>query len=154
MIFQVIKPASHHFNQWCGLYKEFMKPYPNAAEFGDDYYRLTWDGYFDDGRRTSCFLLLSGDDVVGFIDYCFHDYVKAAGTVCYIENLFMHPDFRKQGGARQLMDAVFAEAAMKKCYRTYWITMENNLEAQSLYRQMGTEKHLYRYAVIHKEWNE
>ncbi len=56
-------------------------------------------------ERTTAFLALHGDRVVGFAEVSTREYVEGCTTrpVGYLEGIYVHPDFRKKGIARALV---------------------------------------------------
>jgi GNAT superfamily N-acetyltransferase len=59
--------------------------------------------------------------------------------VMYLEDLSVLPEFRRRGIARALLKAV-ARLALEKNYPSvYWLMMDWNTEAKSLYASVGAE---------------
>ena len=76
-------------------------------------------------------------ELVGLAHLVFHSSTWSADPYCYLEDLFVTPAARGTGAARQLLDAVFAEARGRGAARTYWETQEFNGPARSLYDQVA-----------------
>lgn len=74
---------------------------------------------------------------VGLAHLVFHRSTWAATTYCYLEDLFVAPEVRGKGVARQLFDATYREADARGAERTYWATAENNATARRLYDRVG-----------------
>lgn len=84
--------------------------------------------------------LVAADDqgtLTGLAHLVFHPSTWSADSYCYLEDLFVPPAVRGSGTARQLLDAVFAEAQRRGAARTYWETQEFNGPARSLYDQVA-----------------
>jgi len=67
--------------------------------------------------------------------------------VCYLEDLFTHPDSRSQGVARALIATVEAWARAQDCGRLYWMTSETNTVARALYDKVAQYRGFIRYQV-------
>ena len=67
--------------------------------------------------------------------------------VCYLEDLFTHPDARGQGVARALIAAVEAWARAQDCGRLYWMTHETNTTARALYDKVAQYRGFIRYQL-------
>jgi GNAT superfamily N-acetyltransferase len=74
-----------------------------------------------------------GGEPVGFAHLVFHPSTWSARNYCYLEDLYVDPSRRGMGTARDLIEAVYAEADRRGASRTYWATQEFNGPARSLY---------------------
>lgn len=63
----------------------------------------------------------------------------------YIENLYVAPEFRKQGIGSSLLNYVARKAQVYECSRIEWWVSRHNREACSFYKKMG--------AVALCDWN-
>lgn len=87
------------------------------------------------GRDGMLGLVAANDDgsLVGFAHLVFHPSTWSKDSYCYLEDLYVDPSCRGTGVARQLIEAVYAEADRRGASRTYWETQEFNSPARSLY---------------------
>jgi GNAT superfamily N-acetyltransferase len=76
-------------------------------------------------------------ELTGLAHLVFHPSTWSTDPYCYLEDLFVAPAARGTGTARQLLEAVFAEARSRGAARTYWETQEFNAPARSLYDQVA-----------------
>ena len=67
-----------------------------------------------------------------------------AESSLYLEDLFVHPDARRQGIGRALMHALAGLAVARGCVRFEWTVLDWNEGAQRFYRSLG--------ANILREW--
>ncbi|MGC9963568.1 MAG: GNAT family N-acetyltransferase [Acidimicrobiales bacterium] len=130
----------------------------HLEEADHDRWRELWDGYLHfyrsevpedvtadtfgrlcDDRDGLVGLVAVGDDakVAGFAHLVFHASTWTDSCYCYLEDLFVDPELRGTGSARQLIEAVYAEADRRGATHTYWHTQEYNSPARSLYDVVG-----------------
>jgi GNAT superfamily N-acetyltransferase len=75
--------------------------------------------------------------LLGLAHLVFHPSTWSADSYCYLEDLYVAPAARGTGTARELLEAVFAEAQRRGAARTYWETQEFNGPARSLYDEVA-----------------
>ena len=75
----------------------------------------------------------------GFAHCVIHAGTSSAAPCCYLEDLFVAADARRQGVARFLLRELFAYARQAGYYKIYWITGETNQAAQALYREFAPQ---------------
>ena len=71
--------------------------------------------------------------VIGLVHCINHRSTWTRGDYCYLQDLFVSPDARRQGAGRALIEKVCDTAKEKECSRVYWLTQENNYQARTLY---------------------
>jgi GNAT superfamily N-acetyltransferase len=76
-------------------------------------------------------------ELTGIAHLVFHPSTWSTEPYCYLEDLYVSPAARGTGTARDLLDAVFAEAERRGAARTYWETQEFNGPARTLYDQVA-----------------
>lgn len=84
-------------------------------------------------------------ELLGFAHLLLHPNTWNIGDCCYLEDLFVSPEARRQGVAKCLMNAVYAYARERKCNRVYWVTAKGNEVAQSLYKQYADEQAIIQF---------
>ena len=93
------------------------------------------------GDRPYYECLIAEEDAVaaGFALY-FFDYSTWLGRPgLYLEDLFVHPEFRGQGIGKALLERVAAIALEKGCARLKWEVLDWNTPAIDFYTAMGAE---------------
>lgn len=131
------------FNAWQVLWSSYLDFY--GTHLSDGVTQSTWNrlttradmvalGCFDDDRR-----------LLGFAHLLLHPNTWNIGDCCYLEDLFVSPEARRQGIAKCLMNAVYAYARERKCNRVYWVTAKGNEVAQSLYKQYADEQAIIQF---------
>lgn len=95
------------------------------------------------GARPAATVLLArdGDDVVGMASVSFLWPAAGADSGLYLKELYVRDGHRRRGVARQLMDAVHAEARATGCSRVEWTADRENPPALELYEALGVAPH-------------
>lgn len=76
--------------------------------------------------------------LVGITHYLFHRTTWQTSDTCYLQDLFVAPQARGGGIARQLIEGVYAAADAKGAGQVYWLTHETNSTARKLYDTVAT----------------
>lgn len=91
-----------------------------------------------DGQIVGLVAVDAQDRPVGLAHAVIHPSTWSATGYCYLEDLFVAPDWRGRRVGRALIEAVYQEADARGCSRTYWVTQQHNAEARSLYDRLAT----------------
>jgi len=133
----VIRPVvAADFAPWEHLWRAYLRFY--RAEVSDEVTATTFRRLC--AQSDGMIGLVAADEqgsLTGLAHLVFHPSTWSADAYCYLEDLFVTPAARGGGTARQLLDAVFAEAQRRGAARTYWETQEFNGPARSLYDQVA-----------------
>jgi GNAT superfamily N-acetyltransferase len=99
---------------------------------------LLRDG-FRDQPYFSC-LIAEQDGVPAGFAFYFYDYSTWLGRPgIYLEDIFVHPEFRGLGIGKALLQRVAAIALEKGCARLKWQVLDWNTPAIDFYRAMGAD---------------
>jgi GNAT superfamily N-acetyltransferase len=94
---------------------------------------------FGDQPYYSCLIAEQDGVPAGFALY-FYDYSTWLGRPgLYLEDLFVHPEFRGLGIGKALLERVAAIALEKGCGRLKWEVLDWNTPAIDFYSAMGAE---------------
>ena len=85
--------------------------------------------------------------VVGFAVSVLHEGSWTTKPCCYLEDLFVAPDFRGKGIARALIEDQLKLCRDQGWSRLYWHTRESNREARRLYDRFATADDFVRYRI-------
>jgi GNAT superfamily N-acetyltransferase len=128
--------AAADYPAWDRLWQAYLRFY--RAEVTSAVTEATFRRLVDQTDGMTC--LVAADEqgeLVGLAHLVFHPSTWSTDPYCYLEDLFVAPDARGTGTARQLLEAVFAEASRRGAARMYWETQEFNAPARSLYDQVA-----------------
>jgi GNAT superfamily N-acetyltransferase len=133
-VIRELAAADRH--EWDQLWRAYLRFY--RAEVSDDVTAATFRRLCD--QADGLIGLVAADEqgtLLGLAHLVFHPSTWSADPYCYLEDLFVAPAARGTGTARELLEAVFAEAQRRGATRTYWETQEFNAPARSLYDQVA-----------------
>lgn len=131
------------FESWLPLASAYMAFYKTTRE--PDAYQTLWQRLHSNSGLHSFGARIDGT-LVGFTHYLFHPSCWSE-DVCYLQDLFVHPDARGQGVARALIGHVTAHAQQANSPRVYWLTQSHNEVARKLYDQVARHSGFIRYEV-------
>jgi GNAT superfamily N-acetyltransferase len=109
--------------------------------------QLTWRRILD--PQSPIFARLAEDrgEVIGFSVSVLHEGTWTTEPICYLEDLFVAPDRRRQGAGRLLIQDLVDRARAERWSRLYWHTRVNN-PARALYDQFATADDFVRYRLM------
>jgi GNAT superfamily N-acetyltransferase len=124
------------YPRWQQLWQAYLRFY--REEVSDEVTAATFRRLRDQADGMIGFVATDEkDDLVGIAHLVFHPSTWSTSPYCYLEDLYVSPDARGTGTARDLIEAVFAEADRRGATRTYWETQQYNGRARSLYDQVA-----------------
>lgn len=127
---------------WRGLWSQYNAFYethvPEAVT------AHTWRRILDPASSIFGRLAVVDGESVGFSVSLLHDSTWTIGPACYLEDLFVAPEFRGRGCGRLLVQDIADRAKAKGCARLYWHTRANN-PARHLYDEFSKADDFVRY---------
>ena len=103
----------------------------------------TEEGLLRDGFGPNpfyqCLIAEHDGQSAGFALYFFNYSTWMGQPGIYLEDLFVHPEFRGLGIGKALLKQVAAVAVEKGCQRLQWEVLDWNATAIDFYRAMGAE---------------
>jgi GNAT superfamily N-acetyltransferase len=128
---------------WRSLWGQYQQFY--EVSISETVTGAVWRRLFDASEPVACFLAIEGDWPLGFVHVIVHRSFWTEGDYCYLQDLFVEPNFRKQGVARALIDQAACYAAEQGCSRLHWLTHESNRTAQRLYNRIAERSGFIQY---------
>ncbi len=131
----MIRPmGAADWDGWRRLWRGYLDFYREALDEATT--RATFERLCA-GEVMFAFVAETGGELVGLVHALTHVSTWTTGTYCYLEDLFVEPATRGGTVARDLIEAVAAEAAARGAEKVYWHTQEYNGRARSLYDQLA-----------------
>jgi GNAT superfamily N-acetyltransferase len=114
-----------------------------AFERAPDAVTATEEGLIRDGFGPNplyrCLIADYDGQPAGFAFYFFNYSTWVGRPGIYVEDLFVLPEFRRQGIGRELLRQVAAIAVETGCQRLQWEVLDWNTPAIDFYRAIGAE---------------
>lgn len=76
-------------------------------------------------------------EAAGVLIYLFNCSTWSAAPGVHIEELYVAPEYRSDGYAKQLFEALATAAKQASCVKIDWICLQNNGRALKFYEKMG-----------------
>ncbi len=85
---------------------------------------------------------------VGFCHLILHANTWSLQPFCYLEDMFIAPEYRRRGIGMAMLNRIFDMARENGWSRVYWTTWQNNTAARALYdKVIGAPDSLVRYTM-------
>jgi GNAT superfamily N-acetyltransferase len=114
-----------------------------AFERAPDAITATEEGLIRDGFGPNpfyrCLIADCDGQPAGFAFYFFNYSTWVGRPGIYVEDLFVLPQFRRQGIGRELLKQIAAIAVENGCQRLQWEVLDWNAPAIDFYRAIGAE---------------
>jgi GNAT superfamily N-acetyltransferase len=107
----------------------------------------TWQRMLDPASPIFGRLAVVDDTVVGFSVSLLHEGTWVLAPVCYLEDLFVAPNFRGRGIGRLLIQDLVGRARNQGWSRLYWHTRADN-PARQLYDEFANADDFIRYKRV------
>lgn len=79
------------------------------------------------------------DEIAGFLHYVLHPVAGGVQPVCYLQDLYVYPEQRRQGMGRALLEHLKDTATTQGWERIYWLVKEDNVRAAAFYEGQSVE---------------
>jgi GNAT superfamily N-acetyltransferase len=107
----------------------------------------TWQRLLDPTSPVCGRLAIADDCVAGFSNCVLHEGTWVIAPICYLEDLFVAPQYRGRGLGRMLIADLMEQAKAKGWSRLYWHTRESN-PARRLYDEFAKADDFVRYRLM------
>jgi ribosomal protein S18 acetylase RimI-like enzyme len=77
--------------------------------------------------------------MAGLVHYVLHPTTGNLKLICYMQDVYVSPEFRQRGIARALVTDLAARALKQGWARVYWLADTQNTAAQNLYKNLGVK---------------
>jgi GNAT superfamily N-acetyltransferase len=131
-----IRPVSEEdWGGWKPLWDGYLDFY--REQLDEKTSRFTFDRLCERQDGLFGFVADSEGVVMGLVNALVHPSTWTTGCYCYLEDLFVARGSRGSQIARELIEAVSAEATARGADHVYWHTQQFNGAARSLYDQVA-----------------
>ncbi|MEU2157424.1 GNAT family N-acetyltransferase [Streptomyces sp. NPDC019396] len=120
---------------WDPLWKAYLDFYDHVL--APDVTDLTWSRFIDPAEPMGALGAWSDGALTGICHHVLHRSTWAAGTYCYLEDLFTAPEARGTGVGRALIEATAVAAREAGAEKLYWQTHQDNATARALYDRVA-----------------
>ena len=128
-----VRPAtSDDFPQWLALWNANNQGYKD-----EDVTTKTWSRITNDGEPVYALMAEDAGELVGLLQYIVHPTTGNVLEICYMQDVYVVPERRKQGVARAMIAKLEALGKTEKWGRIYWLAENDNEAAQALYKSLG-----------------
>lgn len=107
----------------------------------------TWNRLFDPSSRLSMRVAVVDGVLAGFAIHHQHESTWSLAPECYLEDLYLDPQYRGQGLGRALIDDLVSLCREKGYSGLYWHTEETNATARKLYDRYAPADGYVRYRL-------
>jgi GNAT superfamily N-acetyltransferase len=125
--------APGDFEQWLPLWQGCNTTRDGHQAVAAEVTETTWSRFLDENSPVHCLVADVRGQLVGTAHFIFHHSTKMVSSICYLQDLYVATDARRQGIGRALVFAVLDYARTAGSARVYWQTHKRNVIAQRLY---------------------
>ena len=135
-------PTGDDFSEWKTLWESYLIFYKTALP--PETTRVLWQRILDPQHKFQCLMAVdtqNQSNLAGFVHFFPHEDTWEVQPVCYLQDLFVKPEWRRTGYGRALIEVVVKEAKNRGWASVYWQTKHDNATARKLYDALtgGTE---------------
>lgn len=126
--------TSDDFASWLPLWNANNQGHVDQAVTTETWMRLN-----DPQAHVHGLVARTQDGLAGFVHYITHPVTGAIAPACYMQDLFVGNDYRRQGIAKALVTKLAQIGRKESWARLYWLTEGQNEAAQALYKDIGVK---------------
>jgi len=97
-----------------------------------------WARFNAPNPRDFCVVAIEDGQPIAFMQYTFHDFPFATKPICYMDSLYVRPEYRGRGIAGMLLAYLTSLGKANGWGRVYWVT-ENNNPIRPLYDKVAAQ---------------
>jgi GNAT superfamily N-acetyltransferase len=129
----MIRPLHRNdYDQWLPLWQENC-----LGQITDDVTAETWRRLTNVKEPVFGLVAEERGTIAGLLHFILHPTTGQIEPVCYMQDLFIAEDYRRQGYARRLLWELHETGKKQGWARIYWVAERDNLAVQNLYKTLG-----------------
>lgn len=109
----------------------------NGGQRNNEVTRETWARLLNPIFPVHGFAARINGKMAGLVHYILHPVTGHIMPVCYMQDLYVAPEFRKRGIGHALVQYLAAIGKREEWARMYWLAEADNHAAQELYKNLG-----------------
>lgn len=130
----VRKATQHDLEQLAVLFDQYRQFYGASSNTQQSYQFLKQRF---ENRESTIFISIKDESITGFI-ILYHGFSSSSCSSYYIlDDVYVSPEFRRQGSAKQLIDTAILFAESENAIRISLQTPKDNFKSHALYEKMG-----------------
>lgn len=122
------------YESWLGLWDG-----NNLGTRNDQVTAQTWARLIDPDFPVRGIIAELDDKLAGLLHYVLHPTTGSLSNVCYMQDVYVDPAFRKKGIAKALLSELARCGKQEGWTRIYWLAEAQNEAAQGLYKNIGVK---------------
>jgi GNAT superfamily N-acetyltransferase len=144
LVIVIRNPTAADEEAWCRLWSQYNAFY--QATISEAITALTWQRILDPTSAMFVRLAVIDGTIGGFSVSVLHESTWTSEPVCYLEDLFVSPEYRSRGCGQMLIEDLIGRANSEGWSRLYWHTASNN-PARKLYDRFVAADGFVRYRI-------
>jgi GNAT superfamily N-acetyltransferase len=128
------RPLDSEFTQWKSLWDQYLVFYETSL--ADTHAVALWDRLQDRECSIDGLVAEIGGELVGLTHFLPHFDTWDTRLVCYLQDLFVEPEWRGSGVGTSLIRAVVEHSSNQGWSGVYWQTAEDNRAGRSVYDKL------------------
>ena len=113
-------------------------PWP-AENDREDILEANWDKIIDPENPLNGLALRKEHELVGYGLYFFSPCIRTSSDECMVRDIFIKPEYRRQGGGTLIMRTIEEKADAAKAGRIFWATHPANETAIAFHKTLNAD---------------
>ncbi len=130
---------------WDALWQAYLAFY--ESEVPADVTESTFARIVADEHLHGVFARDAEGRPIGLVHWLTHPGTWTSKVYCYLEDLYVDPEARGEGAGTALIEHVRDWAQKFGATKVYWLTMNDNVTARSLYDKVATSTGFVHYEI-------
>ncbi len=130
---------------WDALWQAYLEFY--ESEVPADVTESTFQRILADEHLHAVLARDAEGRAIGLVQWLTHPSTWTSKVYCYLEDLYVDPGARGEGVATDLIEHVRDWAVKFGATKVYWLTMNDNATARSLYDKVATSTGFVHYEI-------
>lgn len=140
MDIQIRRATKDDYAEVISLYGDFVSDPKRYKSFENDSFLK-----FIESPNSFMDLVISEEKIIGFITYSVRDVVRYPKPILEVEELYVHPDYRRHGLGKKLMEHVLEYAKSIPCQYIFLASAKERKEAHEFYKALGFDEYAYHF---------